>query len=120
MIKKIMILDWIGLILIISIGYFLDSKFPSYDWLPRFGALCVVAALLVAGSNSSTVNYVGFDGQDISSLPSIDASKEEFQVYKNAENKRKASAEKARDALFIRVPFWAIIGTLTWAFGDLI
>ena len=118
--KKIKLFDWIGLILMLSTGYFLDLTIPDLELLPRFGALCVIVALFIAGFNSRSPIYENYDGMAISKLPSINASDEVLQKYKAAEIERKSSAELARDALFVRVPLWAGIGTLVWGFGDLI
>lgn len=105
--KKIKLFDWIGVALILGIGFFLDVLFPTFDWLARIGALCVVVALFIAGSNSKTVNYEILDGFDIMVLPSINVPKEEIDAAKNANKERREAAKQVSDALFVGVPFWA-------------
>ena len=120
MLKKTKLLDWIGLLIVLATGLFLSPIYPELNLFPRFGALCVIVALIIAGANSRSVIYEGFDGQDLSKLPSIDAPAEVLKTYKDEKDNRMANAVQARNALFMRVPLWAGIGTFVWGFGDLI
>lgn len=118
--KKVNAFDWIGLPAILGCGYFWGLIFPALELFPRFGALCVIVALFIAGSNSKSPIYENFDGMDIGKLPPLPDFGEESPAYQDTLLERKNKAEKARDALFVRVPLWAGIGTLIWGFGDLI
>ncbi len=99
--KKTKLFDWIGLVLMLGTGYFLNLTTPDLELLPRFGALCVIVALFIAGFNSRSPIYENYDGMEINKLPSINAADEVLEKHKAAEIERKSSAELARDALFV-------------------
>jgi hypothetical protein len=133
---------WLVVLLIIACGIYLSISSSDWNWLGRFGALIVVASLVLEATGLVQRFFMRVTQVVIDTMPetverevkrnphfyglSGNETSEQLKYITGKELKRRAGelralAEKTMNRELRKTEFWvASIGTLLWAFADLL